>query len=157
MSARRADASPHPAVEELGKVMRGHIPCQGHPVTRAEPHCTQQAANGRSPDGLGSSPSSATYWVTLGKPLICPDASAESWVCNIPTSSDYFRDLMIDHLGTQVLGAQCTLIILIPHCVILGKSEHLIPQHPCVLDGGQQKQPPHRLAMRNKEVGHFSI
>lgn len=142
----------------MGKVMRGHIPCQGHPVTRAEPYCTQlnfsHAANGRCLDGLGSSPGSATYWVTLGKPLICPRCLG--CVSNIPTSSDYFRDLMIDHLGTQVLGTQCPLIMLIPHCVILGKSEHLISQHPCVLDGGQQKHPPHRLAMRNKEVGRFT-
>lgn len=65
-----------PATEELGRVQRGPVPCQGHPVTTAEQDCTrfnfEDAADGRGPDGPGSGPSPASYWVLLGEPLTCP-------------------------------------------------------------------------------------
>lgn len=63
VNAGRGDITSHSAAEEL-KVQRGHVPLPGSRCYTSGAICTQfnflQAADERGPDGLGSSPASAT-------------------------------------------------------------------------------------------------
>ena len=95
----RGDVTPHPAVEKLGKVQRGHAPLQGHRITPAEQYYTQFNL---------SQMVSVQVWALLltGKPraspLPVPGALAERRVSNT-----CFTRLFQGSDGTQEVPDAC--------------------------------------------------